>query len=204
MKKLIIACTVLLGFSITGCSINHPVAKDYDAYMEKYGNETSLPKSGIESEYNIASETQGHRYQFRAATVGYAHVWIVEFGKILDKTLNSKYVQSAFGRLTKMSTDSPISDNLIEFELVNYEFKNYRAYTSLNIKVTNAGQELLNKTYSSEGASKGGQMWAAGPFGMKNATLASTKSSIDKILQEFLEDIGELKSFHIRRHFPFL
>jgi hypothetical protein len=189
MKKLIIACAVLFGFLVSGCSINHPVAKDYDAHLEKYGDETSLPNSGFDSEYNIASETQGHRYQFRSATVGYAHVWIVEFGKILDKTLNSEYVQSAFGRLSKISTDSPTGDNLIEFELVNYEFKNYRAYTSLNIEVTNAGQKLLNKTYTSEGVSKGGQMWAAGPFGMKNATLASTKSSIDKILQEFLEDL---------------
>lgn len=190
MKRLITACAVLVCFSMTGCSINHPVAKDYDAHLAKYGGEFTLPSSGLESEYNIDSETQGHRYQFRAATVGYAHVWIVEFGKILDKTLNAEYVQSAFGRLSKISTDSPTSENLIEFELVNYEFKNYRAYTSLNIKVMNSGQVLLNKTYTSEGASKGGQMWAAGPFGMKNATLASTKNSIDKILQQFLTDIN--------------
>ncbi len=194
MKKLLIFSTTFLVISITGCSINHPVAKDYDAYLAKYGYETILPKSDMESEYNIGSQTQNHSYQFRAATVGYAHVWIVEFGEILDKTLNSEYVQSAFGRLDKLSAESSHQGNLIEFELTEYEFKNYRAYTSLKIKVSNGAQELFSKIYKSEGGAKGGQMWGAGPFGMKNATLASTKNSIDKILREFLEDLNKNKT----------
>jgi hypothetical protein len=190
MRKILSITTLALISLTTGCSINHPVAKDYDQHLMKYGSETTLPKSEMETEYLIGNKTENHNYQFRAATVGYAHVWIVEFGKILDKTVNSNYVQSAFGKLDKGTGDD---GNLIEFELENFEFKNYRAYTALNIKVLDSGNEIFNKTYRSEGGSQGGQMWGAGPFGMKNATLKSTKQSIDKILEQFIHDVNENK-----------
>ncbi|MGQ9427226.1 hypothetical protein ACXYTJ_15825 [Gilvimarinus sp. F26214L] len=178
---------LLLTALATGCSINHPVAQDYDQHLEKYGAETTLPRAEMEAGYSIGADTMEHSYQFRAATVGYAHVWIVEFGKILDKTVNADYVQSAFGKLEKGDGES---GNLIEFELEDFEFKNYRAFTTLNIKVKNSGTEVFNKTYQSEGRSQGGQMWAAGPFGMKNATLKSTKQSIDVILENFINDVS--------------
>lgn len=82
---------------------------------------------------------------------------------------------------------------MVEFELEDFEFKNYRAYTALNIKILNSGDEVFNKTYHSEGGSQGGQMWGAGPFGMKNATLKSTKQSIDKILEQFINDVNRIK-----------
>jgi len=190
MRRIFTITTLVLVTLATGCSINHPVAKDYDQHLVKYGAETTLPKSELEAEYLIGNKTENHNYQFRAATVGYAHVWIVEFGKILDKTINSDYVQSAFGSLEKgVGTNG----NLVEFELENFEFKNYRAYTALNIKVLNSGGEIFNKTYLSEGGSQGGQMWGAGPFGMKNATLKSTKQSIDKILEQFINDVNSNK-----------
>ena len=190
MRKIFVITTLILIALTTGCSINHPVAKGYDQHLVKYGSETTLPKSDMETEYLIGSKTENHNYQFRTAAVGYAHVWIVEFGKILDKTINSNYVQSAFGKLEKGTGDN---GNLVEFELESFEFKNYRAYTALNIKVLNLGREVFNKTYNSEGGSQVGQMWAAGPFGMKNATLKSTKQSIDKILEQFINDINENK-----------
>ena len=143
----------------------------------------------IKADYSIAPATQSHNYQFRPATVGYAHVWIVEFGKILDKTLQAPYVQSAFNNLSKAPTDN-VDGNLIEFQLNEFKFQDYRAYTTLNIRVTNSGEEIFSKIYSSEGLSQGGDMWMTGPFGMKTATLESTKSSIDRILDQFISDIN--------------
>lgn len=190
MRKIFILCVLVLVAATTGCSINHPVAKDYDQFLAKYGSETTLPKTDVNSDYLIEDKTKNHSYQFRAATVGYAHIWIVEFGEILDKTINSEYVQSAFGTLNKSDVSDGNSENLVEFELKDYEFKNYRAYTTLKIKVMKKGHEVFSKVYHSEGRGQGGQMWAAGPFGMKNATLKSTKQSIDKILTEFINDIN--------------
>lgn len=193
MNKLFSLALLALLILSTGCSINHPVVKDYDPFLEKYGAETSLPNTSIEAEYSIGSETQVHNYQFRAASVGYAHVWIVEFGKILDKTLQADYVQSAFGQLKKQDKNQLNNDPIVEFELKSFEFKNYRAYATLNIKVLDSEREVFNKTYSSEGQVQAGQMWGAGPFGMKNATLKSTKNSIDKILGQFIQDLNNNK-----------
>ncbi|MBT3879013.1 MAG: hypothetical protein HOF76_08160 [Candidatus Scalindua sp.] len=193
MKKILTISLLVFVVATTGCSINHPVAIDYDQHLVKYGSETTLPKTELESEYLIGAKTKNHNYQFRAVSVGYAHVWIVEFGKILDKTVNSDYVQAAFGKLYKSLGGAVSNGNLIEFELENFEFKNYRAYTSLRIKVKNDGKEIFNKTYRSEGGLQGGQMWGLGPFGMKNATLKSIKQSIDKILKQFIDDINESK-----------
>lgn len=187
MRQIFTLSILVLLVLTTGCSFNHPVAKDYDQFLVEYGADTTLPKSDINAEYQIENQTQNHNYQFRAVTVGYAHVWIVEFGKILDKTINSDYVQTAFGKLSK-NTDNVNSNNLIEFELESFSFEHYRAYTSLKIKVLDSSGEIFNKTYHSEGGSQGGKMWGAGPFGMKNATLQSTKQSIDKILTQFIND----------------
>jgi len=190
MNKILTTTLLLLVVLTTGCSINHPVAKDYDQHLVKYGSETNLPKSDLEAKYSIATKTENHNYQFRAATVGYAHVWIVEFGKILDKTIKSDYVQSSFGKLEHSVSTEVVTGNQVIFELEKFEYKHYRAYTTMNIKVLDGDNEVLNKTYSSEGQSQGGQMWGAGPFGMKNATLKSTKSSIDKILEQFINDLN--------------
>lgn len=109
-------------------------------------------------------------------------------GKFSIKTLNAKYVQSAFGELHK-SSGQDSAGNLISFSLEKYEFKDYRAYVTLKVTLANAGKPILEKSYSAEGNSQGGQMWAAGPFGMKSATLESTKFAIDTILKKFISDV---------------
>lgn len=190
MKRAAIGALVLLfaGY-MSGCSINHPVVKDYPQYLAKNSQAMVLPKSDLNSDYFIDGATQKHKYEFRAATVGYAHVWIVEFGKILDETLQAPYVQSSFGHLAKVASDDGKDGNLISFSLERYEFKDYRAYVSMRVKLNNADRTVIDKLYSVEGDSKGGQMFMAGPFGMKDATLDSTKSAIDKILSQFIQDI---------------
>lgn len=180
---------LILAFGVTGCSINHPVAKDYGDYLAENATATSLPKANLDSDYTITKPTQNHRYEFRAATVGYAHLWIVEFGKILDDTLKAKYVQDAFGDFKQTDLVSA-PGNLVSFNLVSYEFKDYRAYVTLEVSLTENGVKKVGKAYSAEGVSKGGQMWGAGPFGMKSATLESTKSAIDSILQQFITDLN--------------
>lgn len=188
IKKRLI--TFLFILMITGCSIKHPVAIDYDKHLLKYGVETTLPITKIKAKYFINEKTKKHNYQFRAGTVGVGHLWIVEYGKILDKTLNSRYVQSAFGKLDKSESGNETNENLIKFKLEGYRFEDHRAYTELNIKVLENGSEVFNKTYSSEGRSQGGQMRWAKSYGMKNAILKSTKQSTDKIFKEFIDDIN--------------
>lgn len=175
---------------VTGCSINHPIAEDYNQYLVNNEGASTLPKTELEADYSINKETISHRYEFRAATVGYANLWIVEFGKILDLTLKSKDVQDAFGRLEESASNNIVDGNLISFTLEKYEFKDYHAFITLNIVLSNGIDIFLDKTYYAEGRSQGGKMFWGGVFAMKNATQQSTKLALDKILGDFIQDVN--------------
>lgn len=180
---------VLLGVSLmVGCTIKHPIAKDYPQYLANNKGQATLPKSTIEADYEIAASTEEHRYEFRAATVGYAHLWIVEFGQMLDATLQSEDVQASFGKLTKANGTAAQNPGVLRFNLENYEFKDHKAHVTLNISLEQDGKTVLNKTYHAAGNSQGGKMFFGGPFAMKNATQQSTKLAIDEILREFIND----------------
>ena len=173
----------------SGCSINHPIAKDYGQYLLNNETQSTLPNTDFETDYTIDEKTKKHRYEFRAATVGYANLWIVEFGKILDETLKANYVKNAFGRFEENTGGIDNSGNLVLFSLENYEFSGFQAHVTLNIIIYNNQKEILNKNYHSDGKSQGGKMFWGGVFGMKNATQQSTKLAIDEILGDFIEDV---------------
>jgi hypothetical protein len=190
-RKLCTALLVVIAVLASGCSINHPVAKDYQAHIDNDKYPHALPKSNLQSSYAIDEQTINHRYEFRSATVGYAHLWIVEFGKILDLTLNADYVQQAFGRLDKV-TDSSIGGNILTFTLESYTFENYQANVTMLITLEKDGLPVFTKSYSGSGVNQAGKMWAGGPFAMKNATLQSTKFAIDDILVALTNDLNLL------------
>ena len=187
MKKVHLLVLALSLSLLSGCSIKHPVAKDYPHYLAKNKGSVTLPKSALEASYQLDASTASHRYEFRAATVGYAHLWIVEFGQMLDATLASDDVQASFGKLDKLS-DTQQHAAVLRFNLQNYEFKDHMAHVSLNISLEKNGQTVLNKTYHAQGKSQGGKMFFGGPFAMKNATQQSTKYALDEILREFIND----------------
>ena len=187
MKKVHLLVLALSLSLLSGCSIKHPVAKDYPQYLAKNKGSVTLPKSALEASYQLDASTASHRYEFRAATVGYAHLWIVEFGQMLDATLASDDVQASFGKLDKLS-DTQQHAAVLRFNLQNYEFKDHMAHVSLNISLEKNGQTVLNKTYHAQGKSQGGKMFFGGPFAMKNATQQSTKYALDEILREFIND----------------
>lgn len=185
MPSLFKASLLLTLTLLVGCTINHPIDQDYGQYLQNNIGESQLPRVAQPAHYLIAPSTQNHHYEFRAMTVGYAHLWIVDFGKILDTTLQSHDVQVAFGSLAKANNDATPS---LSFELKDYRFADYRAYVSLNVTVNTANQAPVTKTYHSEGTSQGGKMFLAGPFGMKNAVQQSTKAAMDDILRQLLND----------------
>ena len=193
MKQFFLLTMIFTAVFIGGCSIKHPIANDYEQYLSNNKGSSILPRTETESAYFIHDETKSHQYQFRAVTVGYAHLWIVNFGEILDKTLKSQDVQTAFGSLTETENTTIKTGNLITLKLENYEFKNHHAYVSLNISFENNKNILLSKIYHSEGKSQGGKMFWGGAFAMKNATQQSTKIAVDKILKDFINDLNYIQ-----------
>jgi hypothetical protein len=70
---------------LSGCSIKHDVVKDYPQYLVNNQAESHLPATSAASSYLVTPATQAHHYEFRSAMAGYANVWVVEFGRMLDE-----------------------------------------------------------------------------------------------------------------------
>lgn len=174
----------------TGCSIRHVVSADYTRYLTNNEGSYQLPHTDYVAEYILTPNTANHNYEFRAAAVGYAHLWVVNFGKILEKTLESKDVQNAFKKLSKADGKGTPGILVINFNLVDYEFAGFESTVKLQITASKDGSILFDQTYFEKGISQGGKMFFAGPFGMKNAIQQSTKSAIDRILTLSLSDMA--------------
>jgi hypothetical protein len=121
---------------------------------------------------------------------GQANLWVVEFGKVLDATMQSAEIVAALGALGKADTDKPASGNTLVFDLQNYSFADHGAHVSLKISVRNAQGDVFSKIYRADGNTQGAKMFFGGAFGMKNAVQQSTKLAMDTIMGEFIRDLN--------------
>ncbi|MBI4710226.1 MAG: hypothetical protein HY806_07430 [Nitrospirae bacterium] len=187
-----IACVLLviglLLFS-TGCSIKHVVANDYPQYLVNNAGSTQFPHTEYTAQYILTPNTISHRLKFRAASTGLAHLWIVDFGKILEDTLESNDIQSAFKKLQKASGSGDLSGLVIKYNLIAYRFAGFEATVNLQVTVTKDGAVIMDKTYLEKGLGQRGKVALTGVFGMKNAIQQSTKLAVDKILLQSLNDM---------------
>ncbi len=188
LKLLKITVVITLWLSFGGCSIRHVVSDDYHQYLINNEGNYQFPKTDYEAEYLLTPNTVNHSYEFRAAIAGYANLWIVKFGEILEKTLQSKDVQSAFKSLSKYDNEYG-SGMLIKFNLVDYKFEGFEARITLQVSVLKGDSVVFKETYFEKGISQGAKMFWAGVFGMKNAVQQSTKNAIDKIIERLLCDM---------------
>jgi len=193
MRKRYIALMGLfilyIAVSCGGCSIRHMVSDDYPQYLLNNRDLSKFPKTQYTAEYLLTQNTINHHYEFRAATTGYANLWIVEFGKMMENTLESADIQAAFKKLTKAVGNDSSGAMIIKYDLSDYQFEGFEARVKMEISVTREGIVVFNKRYFEKGISQGGKMFWAGVFGMKNAIQQSTKSAIDKILIQSLNDM---------------
>lgn len=195
MKKLYLLVKLLaLAAALSACSIHHYIAEDYPQYLANNQGTNALPHATVQdASYFLTPNTQQHKYEFRSALAGYANAWVVEFGKMLDQTLQGKDVQDAFGKLSKSADDNKPSGSLITFDLTHYSYDDFKAHVGLKISLKQNGVERLSKTYTAEGNRQQGKMYWGGAFAMKNATQQSTKAAIDDILRHFIVDLNALK-----------
>ena len=187
MKMLFVVAAAALVLS--GCSIKHDVVKDYPQYLVNNQSASRLPTTSAASGYLVTPATQAHHYEFRSAMAGYANVWVVEFGRMLDDTLQSHDVQAAFGKLVK-AQNGAATDGLLTFDLQNYTYAELGAHVSLKVTYHAAGKDVFEKVYKADGATQGGKMFWGGAFAMKNAVQQSSKLAIDSILRQLINDLN--------------
>ena len=173
----------------TGC-ISHRVAADYGKYLANNQGRTPLPHTQVVAEYALTPQTAAHRLQFRSAMAGFANKWVVEFGQMLQTTLESHDVQDAFQKLTKSAGQAGQDALLLTFHLQEYRFEGFTAKVALRISVARNGSPVFTREYVESGASQGGKVANLGVFGMKNAIQQSTKTAVDAILTRFLTDLS--------------
>jgi hypothetical protein len=188
MKILLGLCAAAL--LLCGCSIRHDVAKDYPQYLINNQNASQLPSTTAASEYTILPATAANQYEFRSAMAGYANVWVVQFGEILDSTLQSHDVQAAFGKLTKYDGGAT-SDGVLIFDLQSYTYVELGAHVSLKVTYRRGDQDVFSKVYQADGKTQGGKMFWGGAFAMKNAVQQSTKLAVDNILRQLIADLNK-------------
>jgi hypothetical protein len=196
--RTLIAAAAVIAVT-TGCTINRPTSDDYRQYLANNQGVAKLPAAKAGEQYYLTPATQAHHYEFRSATAGYANVWVVDFGKVLDATMQSPDVIAALGNIKKASDDKAASGNTIVFDLQNYAFKDHGAHVELAIAIRNAQGEVFRKVYKADGDTQGAKMFFAGAFGMKNAVQQSTKLAVDSILTRFLNDVNNTPALSAAR-----
>lgn len=185
MKQLVHA-TIALALA-SGCTIRHYVAEDYPQYLINNQGESQLPRAAPSS-YAIAQGTRSHYYEFRSGAAGYANLWIVQFGQMLDSSLQSRDVQAAFGRLTAGAEDP--RSGLLVFDLQSYEFSDMGAHVALRVTCRRGGADVFTRVYLAGGSTQRGKVFWGGVFAMKNAVQESTKQAIDDILRQLITDLN--------------
>lgn len=192
-RVALIAIPVAIMLVLSACALPHYIHSDYAQYLANNRGQTVFPRIPVKTYYYLDEQTQNHRKEIRAIMTGYANQWIVEFGPILDYTLQFGDVYQAFASLEKTETSSQVNDLLLSFKLIDYRFEGFEATVNLRITVTYKGTVLFEKPYVATGRSQGGKMFWAGAFGMKNAIQQSTKLALDSILSRFMSDLRDQK-----------
>ena len=188
ISRLFIAAALLA--TTTACTVTRPVTDDYSQYLGNNKGASSLPHAKVAEQYYLTPATQAHRYEFRSAMAGQANLWVVEFGKVLDATMQSADVVDALGAMSKAGSEQAAKGNTLVFNLQNYTFADHGAHVELEIGVRNAQGEVFRKSYRADGSTQGGKMFWAGAFGMKNAVQQSTKAAVDNIMGQFIRDLN--------------
>lgn len=174
---------------MSGCSIKRDVVKDYPQYLMNNQGNSHLPSTSAASAYAVTPSTQANHYEFRSAMAGYANVWVVEFGRLLDDTMQSSDVQAAFGNLMKVQS-SDRRGGLLVFDLQNYSYSGLGAHITLKVTYRRDGREVFGKVYQADGTTQGGKMFWGGAFAMKNAVQQSSKLALDRILLQLIHDLN--------------
>jgi hypothetical protein len=186
---LVVRLLLITMLATSTCACSHLIETDYPQYLSNNAGSANLPATNSAREYSLTIDTQHHHDEFRAFTTGAAHLWIIEFGKMLDDTLQSAEVQTAFGTLKKTTSSDTGSDILI-FDLIEYSFEESGARISMDISMFSGGKEIFTKNYIEDGRTEGSRIFWGGASAQKNAVQQATKSAMDEILRDLITDMN--------------
>jgi len=180
---------ILVCLWATGC---HHIKSDYPAFLAEHGADSDLPPTSLRASYAIEPRTSLHYYEVRSVAAGYGNRWIIEFGDMLDQTMQADYVQRAFVRPSHYTPGRVEPGYALLFELVDYRITSFTAHIQLRISLRHDGQPMFSKLYQADGPEHFGKVAWGGAFTMRGAIQDSTKGAVDQILRTFLNELEPL------------
>lgn len=179
------AITVASFLLLSGCAITHEVGFHELNYSV---SEKQLNKSAVAI---ISRNTLEKKVPVRAFATGYGHIWEIQPGLMLE-TVADIELRQLFSEYKRMETRSSEGELILVLTIPEYNFKNYHAYFTVNLAMSNKnGKALLNKDYKEEGSAQAGKMLFAGAFGMKSSIRQSSLNALKKIFENMRADIRE-------------
>ena len=192
MKALFALFIALAALFSSGCATQ--VHQDYPKYLANNEKRVTYPHVGRPAQYHLDQATTNHRVKIKSWMAGIANSWTVQFGEMLDATMQGRDMQESFESLSKTYSSNDTAELMLSFHLFNYRFENFNASIDMTIAAQSYGHQFLSKEYFAQGRSQGGKMFWGGAFAMKNAVQQSTKIALDKILTNFLNDLNQALS----------
>lgn len=167
---------------------------DYPKYLANNQGAVTFTNTKVadQADYYLTPKTDNHSYQFRAFMGGVANSWVIDFGRILDATMNGEDIKTAFAEVRKADSAASGDNLLLVFDLNSYIFEGFEAQVAMTVTARHGARELISKRYQATGISQGGKMFWGGAFAMKNAVQQSTKSAVDQILTAFIADLDKV------------
>lgn len=209
MKKLRLAAAILLVAAISACrssptdthmSVYDPatgeqtkveipkVHADYANYLEKNSYDVAFPHIAASAKYYLDPKTEAHGFVVRSSGTRR-----IEFGRILDITMASKDVRTAFDRVEKIASPDGADGLVLLFSVEKYRFAGWRAEIRLHVTALSDGRKIMSSSFEAVGRNQSSKLrWLpaiARASMMKHVIQDSTKSAVDKIFLEFTEDL---------------
>ncbi len=189
MKALFALLTVLVALSSSGCATQ--VHQDYPTYLANNEGRVNYPHVGRPAQYYLDQATANHSVKIKSWMAGIANSWTVQFGEVLEATMQGRDMQASFESLSRTDNNKDTAGLMLLFHLSDYAFENFQAYIDMTVAAQSHGHQLFSKRYTANGKSQGGKMAWGGAFAMKNAIQQSTKLALDEILTSLLNDLNQ-------------
>ncbi len=199
MKRICcVAAVVVACLAISACKTSpsegtvareyHPVHEGYAEYLAKNPRDLPYPHIADSVEYYMSANTSSHDQIVRSAQFGRARV---EFGKILDTTMQADDLQAAFGKLKRTSSPAETDGVVLVFSLDEFKFRRFRSHLGLSVSAMRDGREILSRTYRAVGGPHTDRdVRDAGTYALQRSIQASTKDALDDIMASVIDDLN--------------
>ena len=134
MKKLCLIAALLGTLFSTACTTQ--IHQDYPQYLGNNQGRTTYPHVADSVSYYLDPATENHQVKIRSFMAGAANSWIVQFGRILDATMQGSDIRTAFDSVAKSLNPDGTEGLVLIFQLVSYQFEGFQTTLVMRTRIS--------------------------------------------------------------------